>query len=892
MGSLFQLRDYWYTTFTDEEFSAAAFTVGDVDNEDTVDKIVIGSFQGNLRIIRPGTARGQMSAADVLYEKNYGEPILQVECAPLLPPSTRGGPCKNLIAVLFPRRLQLLLVLAHGKTAAEQQAEHATTETGEDAAATALNHYCECKVYYETHFDHTLYNFVTGRFGRSPYAMVCVQSMDGQLSIVDHNKVLYRRFLSSNQFLVPGCLAYCAQRDYFLTNNSSLFVMCYSYGTLTNSTGSEEKQPRADQVEGEDSSSGPYSPRYLSPNDRMGGGGGGMKLMPTWAFNAGDDVVDIAVCRVTRGLGLDDAEIVVLCPYTLHILSLSGECRMMKRLDVETTALCVYRLPAINADNLLIGTCTGSINVYTDVSLEWSAKMTAGHPIRMAVATMCGVQGMIVTLTSQATLSINYLGTDPADGPTQPLESKTVKYADMSRELRHVQRSIKRYAEEDTKALPSGSRGSTAAAADADSGDKRKEKPPPKPVGLQLAFEPISLSAVRLTSENAITANLRVTMGSGGGPLDVVSELTVEISTTAPVQPTPSQHVMAQLMAGAEAVLPVRFAASPDRDSIIPSSLIVTAVAVYKNRLNESCSVQCELRLPLALVARPVPPMKNPAFSVQLNTEKTPPPSLLDIFPDMVPFGNVTTNVLSIRYLNEADATVLVSKNAARFKVQGSTMEGLWLLSSELMHRIRQHYGEPHLAFELPDDVPLPDFLAVIETHVKIRQELTNATNELEKAAVFFRAVEKRQLARFRDRNPTSSEAVDLLFAESYALLQRRTEAVVTAKARQRQACAMLNCCAQLMYEWLILKYGRTLSKPEDRDILRGLLRCEITDNVGVSWEETMEAALVHVMKIKSASKTTAQELTESVNSATLKKHIRLLVQTVKDGKSLTETSA
>lgn len=81
-----------------------------------------------------------------------------------------------------------------------------------------------------------MYNFTTGPFAGNRHEMICAQSMNGRLFIIDHNKVLYQQVIPSNQFLLPGCLAYCAKTDCLITCNSSLLLMCYSMTSLANNS--------------------------------------------------------------------------------------------------------------------------------------------------------------------------------------------------------------------------------------------------------------------------------------------------------------------------------------------------------------------------------------------------------------------------------------------------------------------------------------------------------------------------------------------------------------------------------------------------------------------------------------------------------------------------------
>ncbi|KAK7199727.1 PTHB1 N-terminus/PTHB1 C-terminus [Novymonas esmeraldas] len=906
MGSLFQLRDFWYTSFPGEEFSPSAITLADLDAAMLFDKIVIGSFQGLLRILNPSPVQGPMLPGDVLLEKKYGEPILQLQCGPFRP--FRAGAPQNTLAVLFPRTLLFLEIIAQGSDNAvsgeaadddspadatpstpdgRQRRRHTLSGSSRDqpdafSSLKDLGAFYTLTVVGEAHLQQIAYNFVSGCFGNCDYKMVCVQSMDGLLTIVDYSGVLYRTILPSNQFLIPGPMEYSVHRDALLTCNSSMFLLSYSFSSLVLSSTAEQ---------GISAGAGATRPSSLRPQ---------------WAFNLGEDAVAIAVCRLTQGLPRNEADIVVLCTSLLYVLNESGEPRIIRRLDVDAASLCVYPLPGIHQDNLLVGTFNGLVQVYSDTELQWSAAVASGAaPLHLAVATLCGVEGMIVNLGANSTLSTNYLGTDPVEQRPQSLETKSASYADIVHDLKHAEDLIRQFigiaadgdgdnvdADDNVFAALAGpsaaakgkdKKKSSSAAATAEatvaaaSPRAAATSSPPAAASLSVTSEFGAINAADNSAELVVTVQASAT---------AAEDVTLVLQAVPPLLVAPSQCVFAHISAGGSAQARFTVGAVQDKDLIVPSSLEVTVEAVYRGLRREYETVEHVAVAPLPLVARPVAPVKNTAFVLQLNTEQTPPPSLTEIFSDMAALGNVATNVLSVRYLNGADATVLVSKNAARFKLQGSTMEGLWLLASELRRRVRLYYSSVEdLRFESPDELPVPDFVAVVDTHWAIRKEMVAASSALDDAAALFRAVEKRLLSRFRDRSPADASAIEVLFQESYKLLQERADAMTRAKTRLRQASAMLNGCARLL--WLCLEMKCPPIAAPDAAVLAMLFRCSVTDDNEGGWEEVTEAVLAKVLDLKT-KRVASNTLELPASTTNLKKQIAALVAAVQSGQRLT----
>ncbi|KAG5496184.1 hypothetical protein JKF63_02485 [Porcisia hertigi] len=885
MGSLFQLRDFWYTSFPGEEFSTTAVALVDSDVDAVDNKIIIGSFQGILRLLSPSASQGQMPPGDVLFEKKYDEPIVQLECGPFCPKRTPLPP--HVLAVLFPRTLMFLEMTAQGGGANERNAQSGDTS---DADATPqpsqlrdLDAFYTLTVQSTVHLQSTAYNFASGCFGNSDYRMICVQSMDGLLTILDYTGVLYRTFLPPNQFLIPGPIRYNAHRDALLTCNTSMFLLSYSYSSIVlGSTAESAAATTADPVAA-----------TCSPN-----------LGPLWAFNLGEDAVDIEVCRLTRGLPNDDVDIVVLCTSVLYVLNDSGEPRLMRRIDVEALSMCVYPLPDIPYNNLLVGTINGLVQVYSDTELQWSTSLAGGTaPLHLSVASLCGVKGMIVCLSSEGALSINYLGTDPVEHRPKSLDTNSSSYTEIVQDLKHWEKLIQQYLgnaatghddadKDDPFSIPGVSPRSTGAASPKAQADGKVEMKDVSSATTAGAAPSSRTAAVAMTlsitsefsSVNTIDNSAEFTVTLQTHKSDV-SQVSLVLQSVPPLIVTPTQCALEHITPGSSVQRTFSVSAIQDRDLIIPSSLEVVVVAVYRGQRREYETTDHVALAPLLLVARPVPPVKNTAFSLQLNTDHSPPPLLTEIFSDMALLGNVASNILSLNYLNGSDATVLVSKNAARFKFQGSTMEGLWLLASEVKRRVQLHCsGDGELRFEIPHNLPVPDFLAVVDTHWAIRKEVDTALTSLDQAAALFRAVEKRLLARFRDRSPADATAVEVLFQESYSLLQEKADATTRAKSRLRQASAMLNCCAQLL--WFCLEVKSPSLSPQDAATLSALFRCSVSDENESGWEEVTEAVLSKMLDVKSRKiGTHTVELSSSISN--LKRYLVTLMNAVQSGQKL-----
>ncbi|XP_052237789.1 protein PTHB1-like [Dreissena polymorpha] len=167
--SLFKARDWWSTSVgEEEEFDQGCLCVANVDNSsDELDKIVIGSYHGIVRIFNPKPTKTDegwsgFRPGDVLLESPLGHPVLQIEAGKFV-----SGSDKLHLAILHPRKLSVYNVAAMSGAV-----EHGTQY--------------QMALAYEHKLQRTAYNFCFGHFGQvKGKGFICVQSMDGTVSIFE-----------------------------------------------------------------------------------------------------------------------------------------------------------------------------------------------------------------------------------------------------------------------------------------------------------------------------------------------------------------------------------------------------------------------------------------------------------------------------------------------------------------------------------------------------------------------------------------------------------------------------------------------------------------------------------------------------------------------------------
>ena len=98
---------------------------------------------------------------------------------------------------------------------------------------------CSLELQYEHHLNRNSFNFTSGKFGGADSEMLCVQSVDGQLSFFNQQQAQLEVQLPD--FYLPGPVVYSEKTDSVIICNTSFEIESYSFTTL-NSLAATGKQ--------------------------------------------------------------------------------------------------------------------------------------------------------------------------------------------------------------------------------------------------------------------------------------------------------------------------------------------------------------------------------------------------------------------------------------------------------------------------------------------------------------------------------------------------------------------------------------------------------------------------------------------------------------------------
>ena len=849
--SLFKSREWWSTTCGENEaFDMGCLAIGNVDDSETGEsKIVVGSFSGVVRVYKP-SKRGESSVDDLILEQNLRAPVLQLVLGDF-GVNDEHGEARTSIAVLHPNKVSIFSVNVEG----EQNAS-----------------YHSLQMEYELQLKSPLANFTTGPFIGKPYDGICVQSMDGKLSVFDSAVELFNAQLPD--FLIPGPLSYCPRLDAFITVNSRFEMEKYAMRSF-GSSGSKNS-----------GNSGEHQSSTLTPD---------------WKVCLGEGVT-----QITSASGFSDAvvlgkngqpakvELIALGERTLFVVNEFGTMIIQKRLDYVPSTMHAFRvnpqLQEQSPSHVFIADQTGAGMVYKGSRTVWAAKFEQAPCALLAGARFGGVDGMLVTLSEYGNLGVQYLGAaSPVDVVNGYETAKDVGFQEMELERQKLAAVIKL-----------ATSGSTSEPADF--------------ISLRVKV-PETLDPQSNTNsedvEKTLTVDVHVTYSGTGSIHDVA----LSIHAPSPAECRQESFVVPAVHGGSDTPTVVPVVLRVPKGSGVPGDNIIRVVAGYRVKgTGEPRVAVTDSKVPLSLWVDAAPPVKLANYKITLDTNRPPPANICDLFRDIVdaPSSKVSTqdtaggNVVSFTYGDGSDCTIIVSKNAGRYRLQSSKFEALWVVLEELKFVLEGYYGgadgngdEPTgdssdpFSISFNQALPLQDFFSVVDSHHLDRQRRSISLQNLSDKARSFRAVQKRLLIKFKDKNPVVLSHLDALLEGAFVAVTSEATETELAESELKNSSVSLAAATQTCVLLIALRFQLN---SDDLKTLRAYLSPKVVDTPEMGWAEWTEAATTTLLKTKLAKggdrttggvHGTGQPLPLLQDTSKLKKHVSVVCERLARGAKL-----
>ena len=624
-------------------------------------------------------------------------------------------------------------------------------------------------------------------------------------------------------------------------------------------------------------------------------------LIPDWKVCLGEGVT-----QITSASGFSDAvvlgkngqpakvELIALGERTLFVVNEFGTMIIQKRLDYVPSTMHAFRvnpqLQEQSPSHVFIADQTGAGMVYKGSRTVWAAKFEQAPCALLAGARFGGVDGMLVTLSEYGNLGVQYLGAaSPVDVVKGYETAKDVGFQEMELERQKLAAVIKL-----------ATSGSTTEPADF--------------ISLRVKV-PETLDPQSNTNsedvEKTLTVDVHVTYSGTGSIHDVA----LSIHAPSPAECRKESFVVPAVHGGSDTPTVVPVVLRVPKGSGVPGDNIIRVVAGYRVKgTGEPRVAVTDSKVPLSLWVDAAPPVKLANYKITLDTNRPPPANICDLFRDIVdaPSSKVSTqdtaggNVVSFTYGDGSDCTIIVSKNAGRYRLQSSKFEALWVVLEELKFVLEGYYGgadgngdEPTgdssdpFSISFNEALPLQDFFSVVDSHHLDRQRRSISLQNLSDKARSFRAVQKRLLIKFKDKNSVFLSHLDALLEGAFVAVTSEATETELAESELKNSSVSLAAATQTCVLLIALRFQLN---SDDLKTLRAYLSPKVVDTPEMGWAEWTEAATTTLLKTKLAKggdrttggvHGTGQPLPLLQDTSKLKKHVSVVCERLARGAKL-----
>eukprot|EP00828_Plagiopyla_frontata_P009753 TRINITY_DN15050_c0_g1_i1.p2 TRINITY_DN15050_c0_g1~~TRINITY_DN15050_c0_g1_i1.p2 ORF type:complete len:249 (+),score=33.48 TRINITY_DN15050_c0_g1_i1:229-975(+) len=236
-------------------------------------------------------------------------------------------------------------------------------------------------------------------------------------------------------------------------------------------------------------------------------------------------------------------------------------------------------------------------------------------------------------------------------------------------------------------------------------------------------------------------------------------------------------------------------------------------------------------------------------------------------------------NVQSFMLANNIDCTILQAKSSTKYRFQSSCFEGLQYCFREFVQRVENMQG---IQIIYGEALPLQDFFGLIIDHNELFETMTQNSKELEAKATKFRIIQKRLLTRYKEKNPTPLNSLDILFQQCY-------QDIIDQGTKNSQIISAFYACSKKLalatnFIALLLKLRFNLSNSAYQ-MVQNIFVAEQIDSDLQAWENIVDYNITNFIKVVLKKEKPTQSVVTKIEDIELfKKHITILFDKISKG--------
>mmetsp|Transcript_15350 Transcript_15350/g.25946 ORF Transcript_15350/g.25946 Transcript_15350/m.25946 type:complete len:291 (+) Transcript_15350:1829-2701(+) len=203
---------------------------------------------------------------------------------------------------------------------------------------------------------------------------------------------------------------------------------------------------------------------------------------------------------------------------------------------------------------------------------------------------------------------------------------------------------------------------------------------------------------------------------------------------------------------------------------------------------------------------------------------------------------------ITFAYHDESTATIIISNNEKKVRIQTDRFHQQWLVIRELVSRLHENYRGKEIYDIVNYDhvIPLNELFEVIEDHFRIRSLEQQLKKQIESRTVQFRMIQKRLLNRFKDKNPSPLNNLDFLLNHTYDQI---IESALQIEKLRKEKVLVAQILSNTVEVMLMLLRVKARIAQDQFEILRQYFSPNVDDESQTGWEEQTLSSLLHLQR-------------------------------------------
>lgn len=167
----------------------------------------------------------------------------------------------------------------------------------------------------------------------------------------------------------------------------------------------------------------------------------------------------------------------------------------------------------------------------------------------------------------------------------------------------------------------------------------------------------------------------------------------------------------------------------------------------------------------------------------------------------------LNSNAVGFKHLNSSNVvTILLAKSSQRYRIQSDSLNTMPIIIKEIKRRLEHyHFGSKEFSVSFTSTVPHQKLVECTRKHFNARRDVVMLEEELNILGAQLRLIQKRLIAKFKDKNPTPLVKLDLLLTDTYAQINDVTQKLLDAKEILKSSRVELSCALNFVVTLLEL---------------------------------------------------------------------------------------